>query len=199
MPQRLPSTPAQLIAGQRRFDAQKRRALKWARRAGGAEKIKAVNDYMLMLGSHERIAALLPLIENESAETFWPIFRKWWPACDCAGGWNWLLAEIFHRVGPAPDPGEFFHSLPDCITVYRGASRERIEGAISWTTNLKVAQHFAHGHRLIRVPDPVIATGVINKLDVFLATNERSESEILALPHIINVEDFQFQAAEAVS
>jgi hypothetical protein len=105
------------------------------------------------------------------------------------------LVEIFHRVGPCHDygpdleEGDFFYSLPDRITVYRGASRSRIDGAISWTTDIEVAQRFAHGHRGIAVPDPVVATGTINKFDVFLATNERQESEILGLPRDVKIAD----------
>jgi hypothetical protein len=70
---------AKLIAGERKFVALKRRCLKQAAQCvTGADKIQAVDNYMLMLGSHERIAALLPLIEHEPAEVFWPIFIRWW-------------------------------------------------------------------------------------------------------------------------
>ena len=58
------------------------------------------------------------------------------------------------------------------------------------TTDVHVAEGFARGHRGIRVPDPVVATGTIAKSAVFLATNDRGESEVLGLPHIIKIDTF---------
>jgi hypothetical protein len=82
--------------------------------------------------------------------------------------------------------------LPDTITVYRGASHSRIKDAVSWTKCINAARRFAHGHRGIKVPDPVVATGVVDKASVFLALDERlEEHEILALPRIIKVENFK--------
>jgi hypothetical protein len=191
-----PEQYAELIAGQRYRAAEKRRLLKRARRATGEKKIKAVGDYVSLLGSHERIAALLPLIEHEPAEVFWPVFLEWWPMCDCAWDWNAWLVKILRRVGPCrdldymyADGGEFFCDLPGTITVYRGASRSRIKGAISWTTDIAVARNFARGHRGIAVPDPVVAIGVIDKSKIFLATDDRRESEILAPPRITKIAD----------
>jgi hypothetical protein len=56
-----------------------------------------------------------------------------------------------------------------------------------------VARRFARGHRRITVPDPVIATGTINKSDIFWATNCRNEYEILGEPRDIKVEGFQLE------
>lgn len=81
------------------------------------------------------------------------------------------------RVGPHPETPP----QPDRLTVYRGASRARI-AAVSWTTDLEVARRFASGHRGIGVPDPVIAMAEISGDEVFWATDDRNESEILCLP-----------------
>jgi hypothetical protein len=56
-----------------------------------------------------------------------------------------------------------------------------------------VAWHFARGHRGIRVPDPVVATGTINKSNILWATDCRNEHEILGEPRDIKVEDFQLE------
>jgi hypothetical protein len=174
-----------------------------AERAADAAKIKAVGDFMSMLlgryfyYSTNHIDALMLLIEREPAEAFWPIFMKWWIKIDCVWDRTQHLVETLHRVGPcrdytfAKDKGAFFDSLPDQLTVYRGASRAHIQGALSWTTSINVARNFARGHRKIAVNDPVIATGKVDKSKIFLATNDRAEREILALPTILKVRDFR--------
>jgi hypothetical protein len=195
---------AKLIAGERKFVALKRRCLKQAAQCvTGADKIQAVDNYMLMLGSHERIAALLPLIEREPPEIFWSIFVRWWSDCDCTWRWNARLVKILQRVGPCRHYREldgrrrhwhgldkFFERLPDRLTVYRGASRSHIKGALSWTTDLDIARDFAYGHGGLAVPNAVIATGAVHKDELFLASDDRSEREILALPRIVKVRDF---------
>jgi hypothetical protein len=156
------------------------------------------------LDSQDRIAELVPLIEHETPKIFWKLFIDIWPTCDAAWEWQKVLAVLFRRVGPCPIEylhadagfkvdGEFFEEfwdLPEQLTLYRGSSRSRIKGAISWTTDEDIAKKFAHGHRGIRVSDPVIATATINKADIFAATNERSEREVLCLPRIVNVQAF---------
>jgi hypothetical protein len=61
---------AALVAGRRRFDAKKRRSFKRAQQAIGAEKIAAVNEYLMMLGSHQRLGGMLNLIAHEPADIF---------------------------------------------------------------------------------------------------------------------------------
>ena len=56
-----------------------------------------------------------------------------------------------------------------------------------------MAWHFARGHRDIRVPDPVVATGTINKSNILWATDCRNECEILGEPRDIKVEDFRLE------
>ena len=45
-----------------------------------------------------------------------------------------------------------------------------------------VAEGFAHGHRGIRVPDPVIASAWVPKASIFALFSDRSESEALVDP-----------------
>ena len=95
--------------------------------------------------------------------------------------WSPFLAEA--------DP-EFYDSLPETLTVYRGADRSCIEAGVSWTTDRHVAEGFARGHRLLFNPDPVVATATVRKSEIFAATNGRQESEILCLPDIERIEPF---------
>jgi hypothetical protein len=152
------------------------------------------------LSSEAVIGEMISLIAEEPPEIFWPIFAEQWPRCDAAWEWSDVLVLLFQRVGPCPmnyyyaDVGfqidgefykDFWRDVPEQLTVYRGAARSRIEGAISWTTDKRVAENFARGHRGIPVHDPVIATATIDKADI--ATNERNESEVLCLPRIVSV------------
>jgi hypothetical protein len=119
---------------------------------------------MYLLNSEQRIDKLVPLIEHEPAEIFWPIFTDVWPMCDRTYDWHGRLADALRRVGP--HPSIIADDLP-VLTVYRGGSRARIAGAISWTTDLAVAQNFAAGHRFIPVHDPVIAKAMVDKAEVY--------------------------------
>lgn len=181
--------------------AEKQRRRMAAQCATGASKVAAIGAYLNLLAPHRRIAALLSLIKSEPAAVFWPAFIDNWSDCD-KGSTNQLLLSVLWRVGPCPpsyyqkydwDRGEFFRSLPDEVTVYRGASRERIAG-LSWTTNPVVAWLFARGPRGSRVPDPVVATGTVDKANILWATDRRNEREILGEPRDIKVEDlFQLE------
>ena len=71
-----------------------------ARRARGRDKIKAVIDYMLLLSSEARVGKLVPLIEHEPAEIFWPIFTKIWPYSYCDHHWNERLFAALQRWQP---------------------------------------------------------------------------------------------------
>jgi hypothetical protein len=193
------------LAGVRGHHAEKRPRRLAAQCATGASKVAAIRDYLDLLAPHNRIAALLALIKSEPAAVFWPAFISNWTDCD-KGSTNRLLLKVLRRAGPCHpsyyrkydlhDRGKFFRSLPDPISVYRGASRERIAG-LSWTTSPIVAWRFARGHRGIRVPDPVIATGTISKSDVLWATDCRNEREILGEPRDIKVEDFRLEQLTA--
>jgi hypothetical protein len=178
---------AAILDGQRhkrRELAKRRRA---ARVATGDAKVAAVGYYMSLLDSQDRIAELVPLIMQETPEIFWPIFIDNWSSCDAAWEWQRVLIPIFQRVGPYPlgnVDAFWWDDLPDQLTLYRGADRSRIEGAVSWTTDKEIARRFACGHRGIRNPDPVIAVATIAKADIFAATNDRNESEVLCLPSV---------------
>jgi hypothetical protein len=175
------------------------RARKAAHGTKGAAKIDAVGNLSLLVGSDERVAELIPLIENEPPEIFWPIFLGNWSMCDAAWQWQHRLIPILRRVGPCPggvyvehaeDGGQFWSELPDDLTLYRGCSRSHVE-AISWTMDRGIAEGFARGHRGIRVPDAVIAIATIAKADIFAATNGRMESEVICLPHVVGIENWE--------
>ena len=151
-----------------------------ARRAQGRDKIEAVINYMYLLCRSTRASKLVPLIEHEPAEIFWPIFIKIWPRAwgDYARDWNGRLLAALQRVGP-------HHSvryLPESMTVYRGGSRSHIAG-LAWTLNLKVARKFARGIDLFDVPDPAVAVARIKRSDAFWYCNNYANiREVICWP-----------------
>jgi len=137
-------------------------------------------------------------------EIFWPVFCNLWSACDATWWHQELLIFVLRRYAPAilsDDERKIFDALPERVQVYRGCSRERIKG-VSWTTERHIAEQFARGHRMIRVPDPVIASAVIAKSDIFITNNDRDEHEVLLDPdHLqeLSVEDWATQAKAALA
>jgi hypothetical protein len=170
------------------------------REATIADAIRAIRRWSAETNSHERLAVVLELLDAPSvpAAVFWPVLLSEWSSCDVTPA-TWLgterLLDLLRRHHAAPwvayvepdtgfpnnDPRPFWAALPDILTVYRGCSRSRV-AEIAWTTDRKVAEGFAHGHRFIRTPDPVMAIARIAKLHVFAAFVDRGESGVLLDP-----------------
>jgi hypothetical protein len=184
---------AVFLKGQRSRRRELARRRKVANAATGDAKDQAVSHYMLLLNSDERVSKLVPLIMDETPEIFWRIFMSNWSSCDAA--WEWqrrMLVPIFLHVGACPMnvvDALWWDALPDQLVLYRGADRSRIEGAVSWTTDKGIARGFALGHRGLRNSDPVVALATIAKADIFAATNDRGESEVLCLPRVTAIDD----------
>lgn len=120
----------------------------------------------------------------------WPVFHTIWNACDATWNHREDLADFLDLIEPDDDRGNHscnyltpedrvaFKSLPDHIRIYRGCSLSRVYG-FSWTTDRKIAEGFARGHRGISVPDPVIATLRIPKRYAIGFYTGRKEQELL--------------------
>jgi hypothetical protein len=80
-----------------------------------------------------------------------------------------------------PEDKAAFASLPKHIRIYRGCSLSCVYG-FSWTTDRKIAEAFAQGHRGVSVPDPVIASLRIPKHRVLAFYTSRKENEIVVEP-----------------
>ena len=80
--------------------------------------------------------------------------------------------------------------------MFRGGSRDRIDGAISWTTDRVIAERFAHGHRGIPAPDPVIASANVAESSIYWGTNDRQEKEVILAhaPTEVTVDSFRVGA-----
>lgn len=140
------------------------------------------------INSKTRLQNMLNLTAFADGETFWRVFHETWSGCDDT--WDLqddLMEAIELHLETSPidfldqEAREFYSSLPDRITIYRGCSRSRIH-AVSWTTDLEVAKGFAKGHRGISVPDAVLMTAKIRKSDIITVIQDRDESEIIIDP-----------------
>jgi hypothetical protein len=144
-----------------------------------AERIAKIKQVVFGPGvnSDTRLDHLMGLIWNQPADVFWPALADTWPMCDDTWWLRRDLLTLMSRQQTRPPIAGL--SFP--LTIYRGGTRSRVRG-LSWTTSRAVAEKFAHGHRGIRVPDPVIAEAVVEQAAVFLAIDGRNESEVLIDP-----------------
>lgn len=107
-----------------------------------------------------------------------------WTSCDAFYEWNDQLKQIFiEKKVKVQDTlhifdRDWFNSLPEQLTVYRGCTEGRQDG-ICWTADKSVAEDFARGHRNIKNPKPIVYEAKINKFDAFFAFNDRGEQEIV--------------------
>jgi hypothetical protein len=131
--------------------------------AEGDEYVEAVSNYLYLLSSEQRAPGMVSMLQRAWPESFWKVFVTHWPNCDdtwvCEDRLLGLLRKAAGEASAIPyysnEQRAFFESLPEIVTIYRGCSRHRV-GGISWTTDISIAKQFAHGHRQIRVPEPVI-------------------------------------------
>ena len=130
----------------------------------------------------------------EEGYDFITLMRANWTSLDAFSHLTFEFSEEF-KLAYDPEMGryksadeiildedrEWWDALPDQLKIYRGCDKFRTDG-LSWTVDRKVAEGFADGHRGVQATDPVIASAKIQKSDVWFATNERQEQEIVWNP-----------------
>ncbi|MFK4561891.1 hypothetical protein ABIF94_002490 [Bradyrhizobium ottawaense] len=157
------------------------------------------------VNSTNRLSTLLALTAFEEPEVFWQVFHENWSDCDNAWGLRDDVLNALEWFGldgvcMTDEQQAFLSGVAtdrySRITVYRGCSSARVHG-LSWTTNPKVAQEFALGHRGIRVPDPVVLKAEIRKSNVITAIPDREEDEIILDPlHLRCLRETNLQPAK---
>jgi hypothetical protein len=150
------------------------------------EALRAIGYYSLSASSEDRLSWVLRLIEVAPPGIFWPAIMEAWPHCDATWHDRTRLLRVLRAMPPAasffpPERCAFFNTFPAQVTVFRGCSRPRVRG-VAWTTDRAIAEGFAHGHRGISVPDPVVASAVILREDIFFVTDDRHEKEVVLDP-----------------
>jgi hypothetical protein len=147
--------------------------------------VDAISHRAMLCDSHERLSVLLRRLYCAPREIFWPVFLDYWSVCDVTWWYqDWLISTLRqHAPAILPDAEQkIFNALPERVQVFRGCSRARIKG-VSWTTERRIAEGFARGHRGIPVPDPVVVTGMIGKRDIFATNDDRNEHEVILDPY----------------
>jgi hypothetical protein len=144
------------------------------------------------IDSANRLGHMLDALILQEGDAFWRVFATVWPSCDDTWDLREELLRALDAAGPgwedaiSPEDAAWFAALPDVLTIHRGCSIGRVFGA-SWTVDKGTAISFAKGHRMIKVPDPVVATARVSKREVLFATNRRHEAEVLVDPWIKRV------------
>jgi len=164
----------------------------WTDEDRTAHAIKIINNILSMVSSAERAEVMLALTRRRASNVFWPVFFHNWPMCDD----TWYLRDDLLRQLQrfedeecglqflSPEARAAYDALPDSVRVFRGCSHERVLN-VSWTTDRQVAAGFAHGHRGIPVPDPVIATGIVPKSAIYGVCINRGEFDVVLDPHCV--------------
>jgi hypothetical protein len=161
------------------------------------------NKCLGLADSVSRLKVMMVLFEWRENHTdgldpneFWRVFLDNWFACDGVAEYaydverrlldakSYVPASTFYNA----EALAFFDALPAMVTVYRGCSREHVDG-ICWTRSRKTAEFFASGHRF-PVVDPIVATGRVRKERIYAVLTDRKESEVLCRPKVIKVEPF---------
>jgi hypothetical protein len=158
------------------------------------QAIEAMNELLVRYDSGNRAGAMANgFMTERRPEVVWPVFLQWWNQCDATWDWRMPVRAILtatmqmnsgdgtdHPATPWMSEGdlEFYRSLPDEITLYRGCSRKHVKG-LAWSTDRAAAEKFAHGHRGFTVSDPVVAETIFPKEKVFAVFTSRNENEVV--------------------
>ncbi len=120
-------------------------------------------------------------------EQFWTFVVREWQ------GFNPIertrSARLFSRYRPywtseflSAQDREFYASLPDCFTAYRGQNGVELAAGGSFTLSESVARGHASGRRKISYSDPTVLSLRVTKADVALAFAAPAENEIVLFP-----------------
>jgi len=135
------------------------------------------------LESEDRAEVMLAIHVQTGADIV-KLCKANWTSCDAFYKWNDEFKEIFIQKNVKVEDTlhmydrDWFNSLPEQLTVYRGCTKGRQDG-ICWTADRDIAEEFAHGHRGISNAKPMVYEATINKFDAFFAFNDRREQEIV--------------------
>ena len=145
------------------------------------------DDYTLIgpgLGSEDVAKVIIKLAKADAGYDFVKLVHQNWTGCDNFSDLTNDFKKLFNAHFKNADSvvksseAKWFNSLPRAFKVYRGCEIFGWHG-LSWTLDKQVAVGFAKGHRGIKLNNPQIHSTIINKSQIFFATNERQEQEIV--------------------
>ena len=151
-----------------------------------------VVDRCFRVSSEQRLARFLETASVLLNDEWWSAFAQVWPVCDD----TWHLRD--HVLDEMRARRQVHYRRKSLVVrCYRGCSFERAHG-IAWTTDRKVAEEYARGHRQIRVPEPIIVQADIREHNIFVRSDERDESELILDPRCLlfrGFTEFHYEAA----
>lgn len=147
-----------------------------------AEDSKAATDFILSLtGRESHNSAELPWAvlnwiadEEPSEPTFWAVMVREWDGFDRIPHEDFEATFENYICPPRNLPDE----VKTPVTIYRGQSADDPKG-LSWTLNRAVAESFAHGHRGMRVQNPIVFEMQVELEEIAFYTNDREEEEVV--------------------
>lgn len=146
------------------------------------EDCEAATDFLMKLtgplgpGSAGRPWAVLDWVAEESPSeaAFWAVMVCEWSGFDAIPHKHFEGLFDCYLCPPRNIPDE----VKTPVTIYRGQSADDPKG-LSWTLNRTVAEAFAHGHRGMRVRNPVVFEMLVDFEDIAFYTNDRNEEEVV--------------------
>lgn len=160
--------------------------------------INAIVDRYLhrYFGSHQRSLVFIELAEDMEPKQFWTILHDQWSSFDAID--HFVMKQVISGFSDewsadylGEDDRDFYDSLPDTVTIYRGQGATEAVG-LSWTTDYEVARNFSLGHRGCNRADPVIIKANVAKHNIAGAYVNREESEILVFnTDTLNIAEYE--------
>ena len=134
------------------------------------------------------------LISDSSPQEFWCTFNScWYYYHDQWKCRNIIIEKLklyqpFYAYSEQQD-ASFFRSMPEVLTIYRGCDKNKARG-LSWTTESRIADHFAAGLKEYIVPYPMVYEATIGKSAILAAISTFDESEIVVDPEAIEINEY---------
>ncbi len=157
----------------------------------------ALEDYsrcLLAFNSAERARAFIEDAARMPPDVFWRAFIREWPTFDAIphreirklfikNRHAWESSVFYDDDMRYDEDGEGAYStwldmLEERLVVYRGQDADAPVG-LAWTLDRDTAVEFAHGHRGLRNPSPVILKATIRKTEVACHFHDRGEDEVV--------------------
>lgn len=139
-------------------------------------------DLLRHYSSAERPAAFAAWAEalprtKAGGAAFWQATVREWSGFDRVD--HRRFAQLFRRFGSSR-PASLVEHLPEQIRIYRGQDAGDGLG-LAWTTDRRVAEGFAAGHRGIQHDDPFVYEITVAREEVAFCCDDRDEAEIVLL------------------
>ena len=141
--------------------------------------------------SYSRLPEIIELHSKADTAIWLKILGDNWSACDNISQYLLHLKKLMPRRTAhemmEPDEYQQFEQLPNLVTIYRGCSRENIDGAC-YSLNIETAKSFVRLNRY-QVEHPILVTATVYKHEVIALKNDREEHEIITFDaNIIHIE-----------